>query len=49
MVLREMGENVRLEGMGLAEQKRQPADKLIEHEASAQATSKLRAGTILLR
>ncbi len=35
MALREIGEDVRREGMGLAEQKRQPEDKLTEHEASA--------------
>jgi hypothetical protein len=35
MVLRETGEDVRRERMGLAEQKRQAENKLTEHEASA--------------
>lgn len=49
MALRETREDVRRERMGLAEQKRQPEDKLTEPEASARVTSELRAGTIVLR
>ncbi len=49
MALRETREDVRREGMGLAEQKRQPEDKPTEPEASARVTSELRAGTIVLR
>ncbi len=49
MALRETREDVRRERMGLAEQKRQPEDKLTEPEASARMTSELRAGTIVLR